>query len=132
VGAITGRAAPQVMRLALIFALLDCTKDIRLPHLQAALEIWRYCSASASYIFGESIGDETADEIRRFLITVGSAGATRTDISTFFGKNKPSAEISRALSVLAQHGQARFETEPPKEGTDGRGRRGERWFACDK
>ena len=32
-------------------------------HLEAALEVWRYCAQSAAYIFGRRTGDPVADEI---------------------------------------------------------------------
>ncbi|MBK6426816.1 MAG: DUF3987 domain-containing protein [Blastocatellia bacterium] len=54
-GAITGRAEAQTIRLALLYALLDGAGEIRLPHLSAALALWRYCHDSVRCIFrGES------------------------------------------------------------------------------
>ena len=41
-GAVTARATAQVVRLSLIYALLDQADCIRLEHLQAALACWRY------------------------------------------------------------------------------------------
>src|SRR6185295_11508058 len=64
-GAVTGRAEAQVMRLACIYALLDSSHEIRAPHMVAALAVWQYCLESARYIFGDSLGDPLADEIRR-------------------------------------------------------------------
>jgi hypothetical protein len=55
-GAVTGRAAPQVIRLSLIYALLDSSPVIQQVHLEAALAVWNYCRESAAYIFGDSIG----------------------------------------------------------------------------
>lgn len=54
-GAITARAPTQVLRLSLIYALLDKSPVIRGKHLRAALAVWRYCEASARYIFGENL-----------------------------------------------------------------------------
>jgi hypothetical protein len=124
VGALLGRAAPHVVRLALIFALLDLKHSISLAHLKAALAIWRYSEASARFVFGESLGDETADEIWRFLRTVGPAGATRTEISKLFSRNKSSAEIGRALETLARHSRAYRVIEQTG------GAPAERWFIC--
>lgn len=62
-GAITARAAAQVMRLACLYAALDSTAIVQRPHLEAALAVWRYCDASAKYIFGDSTGDPMADRI---------------------------------------------------------------------
>jgi DNA replicative helicase MCM subunit Mcm2 (Cdc46/Mcm family) len=41
-GAATSRAAAQVLRLSLIYALLDGSKVVRPQHLRAAREVWRY------------------------------------------------------------------------------------------
>src|SRR5262249_32964711 len=46
VGALTARGEAQVLRLSCIYALLDCSPVVDLPHLRAALEVWRYCEES--------------------------------------------------------------------------------------
>lgn len=122
VGAMTARAESQVMRLACIYALLDCSDVVRREHLDAALAVWRYAEASANFIFGESLGDPVADELLRVL-KQSSDGLTRTDISSHFGRNKGAKEIGRALVTLQENGLARSEME----NTDGRP--AERWFA---
>ena len=53
-GAITGRAEAQVMRLSAIHALLDKSPLIRPEHHEAAMALWRYCQQSARWIFGTS------------------------------------------------------------------------------
>ena len=63
-GAVTSRAESQVMRLACVYALLDCSAEIRVEHLNAALAVWQYCHDSARFIFGDSLGDPTANEIQ--------------------------------------------------------------------
>ena len=66
-GAITARGPAQARRLAVIYALLDPKPDggaiVTGPHLRAALGVWRYCQESARFIFGEKLGDPTADAI---------------------------------------------------------------------
>src|SRR5690606_35406405 len=47
----TSRADPQVLRLSMIYALLDGSNEIDACHLRAALAIWDYCDASAKTIF---------------------------------------------------------------------------------
>jgi hypothetical protein len=51
-GAVTSRAAPQVMRLALIYALLDKASEIGADQLAAALAVWTYCQQS--FLFDRS------------------------------------------------------------------------------
>lgn len=110
-GEITARAEAQTARLAMLFAVLDHCDEIKLPHLRAALAAWRYCEDSARFIFGDCLGDPTADEIHALLRCSGE-GVTRNEITDYFKRNKPSAEIERALNVLQQHGRARVESRP--------------------
>ncbi|MBV9085606.1 MAG: DUF3987 domain-containing protein, partial [Acidobacteriaceae bacterium] len=121
-GTITARAEPQVIRLALLYALLDCDTAIRVAHLRAALALWRYCEASAQFIFGNKLGDETADTILSFLRTKGAEGATRTEISGLFARHKKAEQIERALQLLAEQGHIRYESN------ESGGRREERWY----
>jgi hypothetical protein len=103
-GAITARAAPHVTRLAMIYALLDESGVMKEVHLKAALEVWRYCEDSARYIFGDALGDDTADTIMHAL---KRRPLSRTDIySDVFLKNKLATEITRALEVLEREGLA--------------------------
>jgi hypothetical protein len=55
------------MRLACLYALLDCSAVVNAYHLMAALDVWRYCEDSARFIFGDAVGDAMADEILREL-----------------------------------------------------------------
>ena len=98
-GAMIARAAPQVLRIAMIYALLDCSKHITTQHLNAALEVWDYCDDSVRIIFGDAIGNETADIILRLLRNAPD-GLTRTEINRAFGSHKSSRELDVALSLL--------------------------------
>ncbi len=122
-GAVTGRAESQVMRVATIYALLDCSAKIELDHLLAALAVWDYAFASARYIFGEALGDPLADEI--FAALEGRPeGMTRTDISNLFKRNKNKGQIGRALNMLKVAGKVRSATESTG------GAPAERFFLC--
>jgi hypothetical protein len=122
-GVLTGRAEALVVRLSLIYALLDCSLVITAKHLFAALAVWKYCEDSARYIFGDALGDPVADAIMRALRSAAD-GLTRTEISDALGRNRKAAEIGRALAVLAQMKMARVE----KRETGGRPE--EVWVTC--
>lgn len=127
-GAVTSRAEAQTMRLACLYALLDGKAVVERVHLEAALALWRYCEASARYIFGNAAGDRIADELLAALREAGSEGLTRTQIRDLFNRRRSGA-IDAALTVLAETGRARFETEHTG------GRPVTCWFAvrgCDK
>jgi len=102
------RAEPQVIRLALVYALLDCSHQIDVVHLEAAMAVWAYCEESATRIFGDSLGDPVADEILLALRRSGSM--TRTDIHHLFGRHRPADQIGIALALLLKTGRAKFET----------------------
>jgi hypothetical protein len=106
-GAVTARAEAQVVRLALIYALLDGSGRIDGPHLTAALAVWEYCEASAAHIFGRAIGDPVADEIARALEAAGDDGMTRTAIRDLFSRNRSGDRIGAALALLMTAGRAR-------------------------
>ncbi len=100
-GSVTSRATAQVIRLACLYALLDCSDIIRLEHLEAALAVWQYCEDSAKYIFGMSSGDKVADEIFTALKS-SEAGLSKTEISNHFNRNRTAKEIEAALQTLLE------------------------------
>jgi hypothetical protein len=124
-GYIVGRAEAQVARLAMLYALLHQTHYIEPAHLRAALALWRYCEASARYIFGEALGDPIADEIHQALRRAGPDGMTRTEIYNLFGGNRTSDSIGAALRLLMRHAKARSKQRT----SGGAGRPTEIWFA---
>lgn len=121
-GAITARAEAQVVRLALVYALLDTSPVIREVHLQAALAAWDYVARSAMAIFGQELsGDPLADRLLAALRD-HPGGLTRTDLSTFLGRHQNRGRIAAALERLESQGL----TYRQKQQTGGRPV--ERWF----
>lgn len=118
-GVVLGRAAPQVLRLALVYALLDRSEEVRLPHLAAALEVWRFCEDSTFHIFGNGLADSTMDEILEAISHAGSDGITRTDLWNLFSRHR---KLTRSLDELARLGLVHSVNE-----TTG-GRPVQRWF----
>ena len=105
-GAILGRAEAQVIRIALIHALLNNKTQIDLPHLKAALAVWAFCEDSATQIWGDMIGDDVSDTIFAALKTAGFAGLARTKMSNLFSRHVPSARITMVLETLERAGKA--------------------------
>lgn len=121
-GAVTARAEAQVMRIACLYALLDGEGIVRVRHLRSAKAVWDYCEASAKQIFGDSLGDPTADKIQTALASVGRDGLTLSDIHALFNRNKNKVDIVEALKLLREHGLADFRKVETK------GRPEERWY----
>lgn len=124
-GAVTSRAEPIILRLALIYALLDDSEAISEQHIQAALAVWRYADASAQYIFGDSLGNPIADRLLRELRERVDEGMSRTDIRNYFQRNSCSRDIEFALDDLERYGLIRC----VRVTQEGPGRPEERWFA---
>jgi hypothetical protein len=122
-GAVVARAAPMVLRLALLYAILDGSNLIKGGHLAASLAVWKYARESAAWVFGARLGDPVADRILQALRET-PVGLTRTAIRDLFGRHE--AGIDRALLRLLNLGLARC----MKEATDGRS--AERWIAIDQ
>jgi hypothetical protein len=126
-GSLLARAEAHVMRLACIYALMDQNCFVDEPHLRAALAFWDYCEQSVRYIWGDSLGDPMADAILRGL-QASPGGLSRQEINDkVFKRNKPSEDIARALSLLAEFGLARME----RRDTGGR-KAEERWYEATK
>jgi len=127
-GAATTRALPLVMRLAMIYAALDCSQKIRVTHLESALAIWRRCEASARYIF--TLYDPEADSHRTRKLAIalqqaGDRGLTRKRIyKEVFDSNVNKQQIGELLKNLHAQGFVAMREERP---ATGQGRNVERW-----
>ncbi len=126
VGAVTARSEAQTLRLALIYALADCSAEIDVPHMLAALSVIEYAQASAAYIFGNSLGDPVADELLEALRRAGDKGLTRTDVRDLFKRHQRAERVQAALDLLVQRGLARKTDEQTG------GRPSEVWRAATK
>ena len=103
-GSVLGRAEPQVMRFACIYALLDGSACVRLAHLEAALALWEYAEASARFVFGDSLADPKADKLLAAL-KASPAGLTRTQITAdVFKGHLKGAELAASLQELLSLG----------------------------
>jgi len=122
-GVITSRADPHVLRLSLIYALLDCSPVLRINHLRAGLAIWKRADQSAQYLYTDSIGDPMADTILKALRIEGATGMTRWNMNNLFGGHKLAVELDRAIATLVERGSVRSAVE------DTGGRRAIRYWA---
>jgi len=124
-GAVTARAEAQTLRLAMLYALADCSYEIRRTHVESALAVWEYAEESARYIFGDAIGDADADKVLEEL-KASEEGMTRTEIRDLFGRNRSGEELDRIMEVLAEAGRIRV----TKHRENGSKKPVERWHAA--
>lgn len=109
-GSVTSRAEAQTMRLAALYAVLDCSKYVRRVHLEAALAFWRYCEQSAAYIFGDALGDPDAEKLLEAIVAAGDAGISQTQIRrTVFRGHKTHDQVATILGVLLRSGMVHKE-----------------------
>lgn len=121
--AILSRAEAQIMRLACVYALLDCSSVVKRIHLEAAKALWDYSVASARYIFGQVISKK-AQKFIDVLTDAGTAGMSKSELIRKNGGR--SDGLNEALAELENSGYA-FRLGIPTAGRDE-----ERWFAALK
>jgi len=98
-GALLARAEAQVLRLAGLYAVLDCSRKVTAEHLGAALAVWEYCEDSSTGIFGGRFGDPVADALLSAL-RLRPEGMTKTELSSELGRNASAARLDGALGLL--------------------------------
>ena len=121
VGGLLARAEAHVLRLSLIYALIDGESSIGVEHLRAGLALWEYCADAVQFCFSDATGDPLAEAISAALCRAPQ-GMTRTEIRDLLGRNRPGAAIDEALAALGTAGRARTER------TATAGRPAQRWF----
>ena len=110
------RARVQVLRIACIFALLDCTDQVTPQHLEAATHLWDYCLGSVAYIFE---GEQNEDEGKIMAALRKHGGLTTTQIRVnVFQQNIKSAAMNTLLKSLETQGRIRRSV---RQRSDGRG-----------
>jgi hypothetical protein len=109
-GAATSRGEAQVLRLSALYAALDCSEIVCLPHLEAAYAVWTYCYRSAVRLFGLATGDPITDRIRE-AVEASPNGLSRNQISRLFYGHVNSERIDAALEQLAGFGALAAYTE---------------------
>jgi hypothetical protein len=107
-GSLMGRAEAHVMRLAMLYALLDESSLISAKHLLAAVAVWDFVEESIQYVFGSSLGDPVADDLLR-LVRSSKGGVMRTDVYAHFGRHVKAAQLGQAEGVLVSLNLIRVE-----------------------
>ena len=114
VGFLMARAEAQLLRLSMVFALLDGSHVIEASHLAAAAAVWEHNALSIDRIFGDRQGDPVSDRIYDGIQSAGVLATT--DISGLFKRHQPADRLFAALNDLLEKGLIRSE----KIATEGR------------
>lgn len=102
--AATSRAEAHVLRLSMIFALLDGQATIDVQHLQAALAVWEYCDDSAQLIFEEN--NKQGRTQKRFVKLVQeNPGIMRTELFDRFSHTMTADEKQKIVDHAKAQGK---------------------------
>jgi len=104
-GALVARPEPQTLRLSVAYAALDGARVIDVEHLEAAYALWRYCRASARYIFRDALGDEIADKLEAAIRAAGPAGLDAAGQHDTFGRHLDAKRLELARGELERAGR---------------------------
>lgn len=117
--ALCARAEAHVLRLSLIYALLDSSAEIRPEHLRAAIAFWDYCERSVEYVFGGTTGDPDRDRVMAAL-TAAQRPMNNSELHAIFGNNRSADWIAAKMASLQRAGLvASAKVEGKKKTVDG-------------
>lgn len=105
IGGLLARSEAHILRLGLIYSLIDGTTVIDTCHLAAASAIWDYAARSVTMLFTATTANPLAEQIHAALVATGAM--SRTDIRDLFNRNRPAADIDQALTDLQRCGRAK-------------------------
>jgi hypothetical protein len=108
-GGMVARSEAQVLRLSMLYALLDKSNVVRKEHLEAAHALWLYCEDSARIIFGNAVGDATADKL---LTAIRAKPRTGRELHELLGRHCSKDRLRAALQTLVDGGFVRCRRVP--------------------
>lgn len=109
IGALTARAAPQMLRISLAFALADGCTHIDVDHIDAAWAVWQYSRKSVDYVFGDASGDKNADRLLAELSVLPEGIRRELVNKTIFSNHLPKKDLDRMLQTLERSRQITVE-----------------------
>ena len=118
-GSLIARAEAQIVRLALLYALLDQAAVIEVAHLEAAQALWDYAERSVLHVFGDSTGNRDADALRAYL----ADGPMSWETAKKAIGARRAADLDEAVQLLSRLGLLVVVKAPKKQGG-----RPERWL----
>jgi hypothetical protein len=116
VGEVLARAPAYVLRLALLYALIDGHGAIDTAHIRAGLAVVKYAIDTARDVFGGLTGITDLDKLTAALRTAGPAGLTREQVSALFGRNRSADKLDALVDALVEKGAAHSHTTQPDKG----------------
>ncbi len=104
IGALTARAEAHILRLSIIYAVLDGSSVISTEHLAAAKAVWDYSLSSVRWIFSSQTGNPDADRLYRAVEAAGPDGLSGTELRDLFGRHASRERLKQARLTLESLG----------------------------
>jgi hypothetical protein len=102
-GAVISRGDTQTLRLSLDYALADASPVIDVEHVEAAYALWRYCRASAAWIWGSAatglLGQKIVEALARH-----PEGMSLTRLHGVFHRHLGADDLRQVLGELQRAG----------------------------
>lgn len=115
--ALIGRAEAQILRLSLIYALLDGSEKITHEHICTARLVWEYCQKSVEFIFSEFNREKESSMVLNLLSALKEKPLSQSEIAIDVFKGHISAnKLVKLLKKLNAQGLI----ESKKQKTAGR------------
>ncbi len=115
-GEVLARAPAYVLRLALLYALIDGVAEIHADHIRAGLAVVKYAADTARDVFGDLSGDNDLDKLSAGLRQAGPKGMTQTEVSALFGRNRSTEQINSLIGQLTEQNAAHIHKTTPARG----------------
>lgn len=115
-GEVLARAPAYVLRLALLYVLLDGATEIHPEHIRAGLAVVKYAADTARDVFGDLSGDSDIDKLSAGLRQAGPKGMTQTEVSALFGRNRSTEQINTLVTQLTEQNVAHVYERKPARG----------------
>jgi len=112
-GAVINRAEAQVLRLALIYTLLDEKTVIDREHLESALAVWDYGETSARFIFDER---EENPVNQKLLELLQNGPKSATEIYRSLSNNVTKKQLNIAINELRATRRVSVTKKPVSKG----------------
>ena len=116
-GSITSRSEAYVLRLALLFCLLEGLNEIERQHIQAGIDLIEFCNKSVEFIFSTPADSEAGTDADKLLTALNAKPMTQTEISQLFNRHKSRREMAELLTDLQTLNKIRKQKTPGSKKT---------------
>jgi hypothetical protein len=96
-----------MLRLSVVYALLDGSATIKVAHLDAAEAVWRHCETTVNRVFADRQPDWVLPRLLAALKEAGAVGLDGSQQRDLFHRHLPGVRLAAARAELDARGLAR-------------------------